>query len=209
MSTSKLRAAEPGDVPAMVELKEILRLTPGARRGGFLLGCSPERYLQLVRHASTILLEVDGRLAGFAIALPDAVLRSSELWSRRSAIAWRPDAGEPPESEGIAYFDQLALTPWASRLHAAPLALAAVRSLAEGHRHLYATTLAEPVCNHAAVPLLRAFGARIVGSLREDYPEVGPVLSWLHHAPMEAGLEAVAERRDGARAFATAERLAA
>ena len=209
MSASRLRAAKPGDVPAMVELKEALRLASGIRRGGFLLGCSPERYLQLVRHASAIVLEVEGRLAGFAIALPDAVLRSSELWSRRSAIAWRPDAGEPPEGEGVAYFDQLALAPWASRLHAAPLALAAVRSLAEGHSHLYATTLAEPVCNPAAVPLLRAFGARIVGSVREHYPEVGLVLSWLHHARLAAGLEAVAGRRGGVRAAAAVERLAA
>ena len=209
MSASRLRRAEPGDVPAMLDLKQSLRLTPGAQRGGFLLGCSAERYAQLIRHSSAIVLEVGGRLAGLAIALPDAALRSSELWARRSAIAWHSGFAEPPEGEKVAYFDQLALAPWASRLHAAPLALAAVRSLAADHRHLFATTLAEPVSNAAAAPLLRAFGARIVGLVREHYPEVGDVLSWLHHAPMSAGLEAVAGRRDGVRAASAVERLAA
>lgn len=211
MTRARLRAARPGDVAALVELKQALRLAPGAvRRGGFLLGCSEERYRDLVRSAFVTVLEVDRRLAGFAVVLHDAVLRASELWARRRAIAWRAGAGEPPEGQPIAYFDQLALAPWASRLHAAPLALAAVRALAvAGHRHLYATTIAEPVCNPAALPLLRAFGTEIVGSVRETYPDIGSVLSWLHHAPLPAALAAIASRAAGRRVAAASARLAA
>ena len=212
MKRARLRPARLGDIPAMMAVKESLRLVPGGERarGGFLLGCPEERYAFMIGHAHVTVLEAEGGVGGFAVALPDRVLRASELWVKRSAIRWRPGLGEPLEVEKIAYFDQLALAPWASRLHAVPLALAAVRALASGgHDHLYATTLAEPVCNAASLPLLRAFGARIVASVPEDYPDVGPVLSWLHHARIEAGLRAVAEHCGGARATLATERMSA
>ena len=212
MSVPRLRGARLDDIAAMLTVKDALRLGPAGdgRRGGFLLGCSAERYAFLIEQANVTLLEIRGRIDGFAVAIPDPVLRQSELWRRRDAIEWRPGLGEPPEADKIAYFDQLALAPWASRLHAAPLALAAVRALAaDGHDHLYATTLAEPVCNAASWPLLRAFGARIVAAVPEKYPGVGAVLSWLHHARIDAGLSAVIARAAGSRVAGATGRMTA
>ena len=213
MSAPRLRAARPDDLQSLVGIKESLALSKeggSANRGGFLLGCPPERYALLIEVAQVILLEVDGRAAGFAVALPDSVLRSSDLWARRDSIRWAPGESEPPEGESLAYFDQLALAPWANRIHAAPLALEAVRRLAEaGHEHLYATTLAAPLRNRASFPLLTAFGARIVGEVPEEYSEVGPVLSLLHHASIPAGLACVEARSAGLRTAAAADRMAA
>jgi hypothetical protein len=211
--TYRLRAARPDDLPALVAIKQSLAFSSegGADgRGGFLLGCPPERYALLIEAAQVTLLEVDGRAAGFAIALTDPILRASDLWARRESIRWAPGEGEPPAGESLAYFDQLALAPWASRLHAAPLALEAVRRLAAaGHDHLYATTLAAPLRNRASLPLLAAFGARIVGEVEEDYPEVGAVLSLLHHASITAGLACIEARSAGVRTAAAADRMAA
>jgi hypothetical protein len=211
--TARLRAARPDDLPALVAIKESLALSReggSAARGGFLLGCTPERYALLIAAAQVTLLEVEGRIAGFAIALPDAVLRASELWARRASIRWAPGEGEPSEGRSLAYFDQLALAPWTSRLHAAPLALAAVRRLAaDGHEHLYATTLAAPLRNRASYPLLAAFGARIVGEVEEEYPEAGSVLSLLHHASIAHGLACIEARAAGLRTVAVADRMAA
>ena len=212
VTAARLRRASLDDLPAIVGIKEALQIGRGDSgvRGGFLLGCSAERYAFLIGFANVLVLEADRRLAGFAVTLSDPVLRASDLWARRNAISWRAGEGEPPAGDSIAYFDQLALAPWASRQHAGPLALAAVRDLAEsGHDHLYATTLEAPVRNTASMPLLRAFCARVVGRIEEEYEGIGPVVSRLHHAVVEEGLAAVAAMAGGGRAAATAARLAA
>lgn len=210
--TGRIRPARAGDLPAIVAIKEALGFAPGTRRprGGFLLGCAPERYSALIDAECVLVLEQEGRIAGFAVALPDPLLRESELWARRSLIRWREKEGEPLPDEPIAYFDQLALAPWASRLWAAPLALAATCRLAEArHIWLYATTLQAPIRNPAALPFLRGFGARVVGTVTEHYESVGEVVSDLHRAPLSTALAALQSGPLGLRIAAGAAALAA
>ncbi|HEX8222717.1 MAG TPA: hypothetical protein VF605_02745 [Allosphingosinicella sp.] len=210
--TARIRPARAADLSAIVAIKEALGFAPGTRRprGGFLLGCAPERYSALIGAGCVLVLEQEGRLAGFAVALPDPLLRASELWARRSLIRWREEEGEPPPAEPIAYFDQLALAPWAGRVGAAPLALASARRLAEaGHIRLYATTLQAPIRNDSALPLLRGVGARVVGSVTEHYEGVGEVVSDLHCAPLATALPALRSVPLGLRIAATAVALAA
>jgi hypothetical protein len=210
--TSRLRKAQARDLAAIVAIKEALRLDPGQRpeRGGFLLGCSPERYALLIQCANVLLLEEAGEVKGFAVTLPDPVLKASELWARRQAIRWRTRQGEPPAGEPIGYFDQLALRPDARRMHAPALALAAARALAEaGHVHLYATILDAPVRNEASLPLLRALGARPVGTMEEHYEGVGRVVSELFHVRLGSGIAALTATPIGARTAAAGVRLAA
>ena len=210
--TGRIRPARTGDLPAIVAIKEALGFAPGSRRprGGFLLGCAPERYSALIEAECVLVLEQEKRAAGFAVALPDSLLRGSELWARRSLIRWRKKEGEPPPGEPIAYFDQLALAPWASRLAAAPLALAATCRLAEaGHIWLYATTLQAPIRNPAALPLLRGIGARVVGSVTEHYESVGEVVSDLHRAKLSTALTALQSDPLGLRIAASTAALAA
>jgi hypothetical protein len=210
--TGRIRSARAADLPAFVAIKEALGFAAGTRRprGGFLLGCAPERYSALIDAECVLVIEQERRVAGFAVALPDPLLRASELWARRSLIRWREKEGEPPPDEPIAYFDQLALAPWASRLGAAPLALAAACRLAEGgHVWLYATTLQAPIRNPAALPFLRGIGARLVGSVTEHYESVGEVVSDLHRAPLPTALTGLQSDPLGLRIAAATVALAA
>lgn len=209
--TARLRRASAADIAAMLRIRESLRLRPGAAvpRGGFLLGCTEERYRLLIEAADVLLLELGGQLSGFAITLADPVLRASELWARRGHIRWHRGESEPPPHEPIAYFDQLALAPGAGRLYAPMLALAALRALAEsGHRHLFATTLRAPMPNPASLALIAAVGGRIVGEVTEQY-EIGEVTSDLHRVLLPEGLAAALGTGIGARTAACSPRLAA
>jgi hypothetical protein len=186
----------------MAAIKQALPLDGGrgSRGGGFLLGCSRERYAALIETADVLLVERDGQVGGFAVVLPDAALRTSDFWERRDLIRWRVGKAEPPENEPSSYFDQLALRRGWPRLHGLLLALGAARRMAaEGHVHLYATILDQPVRNEAAIPLLGALGAAAVGSVGEHYEGVGAVVSELHHARLQDGLAALASTATFAR----------
>jgi len=191
-----LRRASLADVDGMLAVKRELRMDAAAAdgaRGGFLLGASPEQYAFFAQHANVHVLEDDGgSVAGFAVALPDEVLRATELWARRRSIAWDGDGGDAGgwdavENESVAYFDQLAVRPGRRfRTYAPALAVAALDALAaSGHRHVFATTVREPVLNRASHPLLHAAGARRVGEIDEEYPEVGRILSDVHYLPID------------------------
>jgi GNAT superfamily N-acetyltransferase len=216
-----LRRASITDVDGMLAVKRALRLDAGAAdaaRGGFLLGASAEQYAFFVHHANVhVLGDVDGSIAGFAVALPDAVLRGTELWARRRSIAWDGDGGDADgwdalETSPVAYFDQLAVRPGQrSRGYAPALAWAALDALAAmGHRHVFATTVREPVLNRASHTLLRAAGARRVGEIGEVYPEVGRILSDVYHLPIdrETTRKLVESNRAGRRVARMVGRLA-
>lgn len=195
----RVRRAGPGDVEGMLAVKRALALAPDAReapRGGFLLGATREGYLRFVEHALAWVLEGAEGVAGFAILVPDPLLRASDLWARREGIRWSGEGAEMRlEEERVCYFEQLAVLP-AARLHAGTLAMAALRGAREtGHAHLFATVVAQPVRNTASLPLLRAIGARRVGSLDEEYEGVGRIVSDLWHAGLRSLPPSRARRR--------------
>lgn len=180
----RIRRADVSDVPSMVAIKQALRLED-ADDGGFLLGTSAEGYATLVAVAETWTLCDEGRVVGFAIALPDAVVRHSELWERRDRIVWENFDASSLETMVLGYFDQLAvLAPYRAGGQAALLAARPVAALLDaGCTDLFATTVREPVTNRAAWSLLAGLGARRVGRVDEVYPDFGPLLSDLHHVP--------------------------
>lgn len=189
-TTPLLRPATLADVPALLAVKEALPMPAhDTRSGGFLLGASAERYHLLVAHGLARVLVDHGELVGFAIALPDPLLRASELWQRRTQIAWDPDF-DPDRiaAHPVAYFDQIAVLPRA-RAHAAALALRVLVELVlAGHRHVLTTTVVAPIKNLAALPFLARVGARAVGHLAERYPDVGAITSAIHHIDADAFL---------------------
>ncbi|HZG44414.1 MAG TPA: hypothetical protein VEY93_15795, partial [Longimicrobium sp.] len=191
----KIRPARPGDVEGMLRIKQELRLDPAgdAPGGGFLLGATREQYEFLVANAQVLALADDeDALSGFAVALPDAVLRATDVWARRRRIAWGDGRWDALEGTRVAYFDQLAVRPGRRyRMYAPALALAALERLAAtGHQHLFATVVREPVMNLASPPLLHAIGAARVGSIEEEYPEVGRVVSDVYHLALHPGTAA-------------------
>jgi hypothetical protein len=204
-ASERIRRATQGDAEAILAVKRALALPPDAReapRGGFLLGASLEGYRALIDAADVwVLTGTDGVVAGFAVLLPEAVLRASELWTRREGIQWEVPAGWVLPDSGVCYFDQLATLPEA-RMRAPELALAALRGAVQaGHQHLFATVVAHPVQNTASLALLRALGARRVGSVDEEYEGVGRIVSDLYYAPIGGADTRLAETtRAGRRA---------
>lgn len=197
MIDARVRPATLDDVEAIFAVKRDLMITPGTQamamsRGGFLLGSSREQYASFITNASVLVLEAGGRVQGFSVTLPDEVLRKSDLWTRREQIDWQESLGSSPEDASlfadlltgrIGYFEQLALLPFAPlRIYAPAFALCAALDLARsGHRHIFTTVVAGPVANPAPLPLLRIIGARRLGRIREEYPDVGAILSDIYH----------------------------
>lgn len=184
---ARLRRAVASDLAGLLAIKRALPMPVGDARtnlGGFLLGADEHGYAQLLAVGQTWLLEVDQRPVGFALTLPDRILRASPLWGRRDAIRWSDDFD--PElwlARPIGYFDQLALLPdYRERYWGAALALRALAELVveQPHALVLTTTVIEPVLNAAALPLLARVGAREVGRLAEHYPDVGPIVSAVH-----------------------------
>jgi hypothetical protein len=178
----RLRRARPEDVPGLLAVKAALPLGDGAH-GGFLLGVSAEAYAALIAHAHVLVLERGDEVQGFAAALPDPVLRASELWARRDRIRFRGLDPAALETARLGYFDQLAVLPRPDLSRFAPvLGFAALTALLDdGCDHVFATTLREPVRNVAALTLLRAVGARRAGEVEEVYDGVGRTVSEVHH----------------------------
>lgn len=202
---ARIRRASPADAEAIVAVKRALALPADARAapgGGFLLGASLEGYRALIAAADVwVLNDTSGSVAGFAVLLPDAVLRASELWARREAIRWDAPAGWMVPEADVCYFDQLAILPTA-RMRAPELALTALRgAVRAGHQHLFATVVTHPVQNTASLALLRALGARRVGSVDEEYEGVGRIVSDLYYAPIAGADERLVQTtRAGRRA---------
>jgi hypothetical protein len=202
---TRVRRATPADAEALLAIKHALALPADARaapRGGFLLGTSLERYRTLIEVADVwVLHDAQGAIGGFAVLLPEPVLRASELWTRRELIRWDAPAGWAAPEERACYFDQLAILPHA-RMRAPELALIALRAaVAAGHEHLYATIVAHPVYNAASLPLLRALGAQRVGTVEEEYEGVGTIVSELYYAPLAGADERLARTPMGQRAL--------
>ena len=178
-----IRRGRAADVPAMLALKAQLRFQEGearTTRGGFLLGSSEAGYRQRLRDGLVWVLE-DTQLQGFAIVLPDAAFKCSELWQRRQHVAGPVDVSAY-EAMSLGYFDQLAVRPGASRRYSAALALTAMIDLMRtGADAMITATVVEPVVNLAAVPFVQRMGGVCVGRLDEHTPEVGPLVSeiWL------------------------------
>jgi hypothetical protein len=200
----RIRRASRADAEAILAVKRALALPPDAQeapRGGFLLGASLESYRALIDVADVwVLTGTDGAVAGFAVLLPESVLRASELWARREAIHWEAPAGWTPPEHRVCYFDQLAILA-AARMRAPELALTALReAVRTGHQHLFATVVTYPVQNTASLALLRALGARRVGSVDEVYEGIGHIVSDLYYAPIDGADERLEETRAGRRA---------
>ncbi|MGB1275162.1 MAG: hypothetical protein ACPG77_05375 [Nannocystaceae bacterium] len=178
-----IRPARHGDVDTIVAIKHALRLAQNPAGGGFLLGASPATYHQLIDAAIVRVVEFADQVVGFTTALPDPILRQSEVWLRRQEIDWQGFDPAPIEQEPIAYFDQLAVVPGlGARMAGLVLALRTVDELFRTHKHFMTTTVLAPVKNQAAWPLLALLGAKQVGSLREHYPEVGEIVSAIFYA---------------------------
>ncbi len=182
----KLRFAREDDLEQILSIKSKLTLSSNNNdisRGGFLLGSTWEQYLFFVQKALVIVLEDVERhtLAGFAIGIPDQILRHTDLWQRKDNIQWLDPARENLENFKLGYFEQLAILPVpAYRFYAPNLALAMVKVLFDQHDYILTTVVYKPVQNLASISLLQKIGAQCLGYIEEEYPVIGRITSQIY-----------------------------
>ncbi|MDQ2745665.1 MAG: hypothetical protein M3T96_00175 [Acidobacteriota bacterium] len=203
--TLKLRAARKGDEAEFYRIKKNLPMPSAAietARGGFLLGTNVETYRFFIENAFVNVLEKAGEIVGFAVVLPDALLRISDLWMRKNEIDWAD--GEPTDliEKQLCYFEQLAVLPDTKyRFYGVSLALATLRQAFETHEAMFATTVVKPVCNRASVPLLESVGGQRVGCVNEYYPEFGDLVSAIYLLKREGFTASLAKHPLKAKVF--------
>ncbi len=179
MSTTIIRRAETEDAEAMYSIKQQLPIQldgDTTSKGGFLLGTTVQQYIRYIEEAYCLVAEKNNSVIGFGIVLPDAQLRSSDVWLRRNEVSWKVDIGWY-EQQGLCYFEQLAVLPGNRRV-AMKLAYQLVRqAFAEGANVLFTTTVNKPVKNLAAIPFIYAARGIHAGNIDEQYPIVGHINS--------------------------------
>ena len=176
----EVRTATLSDVDSIIAIKQALPPVGGERGGGFILGSARELYCAWLETAVVKVLQVEQCVGGYAICLPDAMLRQSELWQKKDRIAFSISI-DSIVNEKIAYFEQLAVLPRYRRYVSSLLIATLDAVFAQGHRHLFATTVCEPFHNYAAQGLFKRGAAKTVGYLREHYPKHGTIVSQLHY----------------------------
>lgn len=204
LRTLSLRRGRVSDAPRLAALRDSLRLAIRRDRdprcavgGGFLLGCSEDAYRAHAAGGRLVVLERCGEVAGFAVTLPNAVLRGSELWARRDRITWTADDGVPQYLDSsLAYFDQLAVAPvLQARIGAPALAFVSAERELRDHELLFATVVERPILNPAALPLVRRVGGQRVGEVAEEHPALGTFVSGIYVVSRDGFHDAVARLR--------------
>ena len=175
----RIRKAKAPDAAQLLAIKDQLPMRlaeDSTSAGGFLLGTDEATYRKYIATAHTIVAEAAGRVVGFAIVLPDAELRQSEIWQKRHIASWNIPL-DNYESQRLCYFEQFAFLPGYRRTAVAAAYLAAALAFEEGYTSMFATTVSKPVLNLAAVPFITAAGGIHAGSADEYYPVVGQINS--------------------------------
>jgi hypothetical protein len=174
-----IRRATRADVSAVLALKHDLRFT-GSGRGGFLLGSDEQGYQRRVQDGQAWILDVNGEVSGFAITMGARAFANTPLWELRHQVKWST-ATAAVLSQGVGYFDQLAVKRGTPARSAALLAFAALWDLFRTDRYVVTTTVVAPVRNSAAVPLIEVVGGVPAGEIEENYANFGQLTScvWL------------------------------
>lgn len=185
-----LRQAKVIDAEQFLNVKNSLPM-PSAlsetARGGFLLGTNVETYQFYIENGYVNILEEKGEIVGFAIVLPDILLRNSELWQRKDEIIWDNFDAEQFEGKQICYFEQLAVLPKSKyRFWGVSLAYLTLSQAFESHQAMFTTIVKEPIFNQASIPFLENVGGKCVGEVNEVYPEVGKLISKIYFVERES-----------------------
>jgi hypothetical protein len=195
----KLRRARPSDAEGLFRVKKSLPMPTDSSEtahGGFLLGTNIETYRFFIENAYTNVLEKDEKIVGFAIILPDNLLRNSEIWQRKDQIDWENFAVEKFENKPVCYFEQLAILPNVSyRFFGVALAYLTLTQAFKHHEAMFATIVKEPIFNQASIAFLENIGGCCVGTVDEFLPEFGNLVSKVYFVDREVFAETTAKHR--------------
>ena len=144
--------------------------------GGFLLGTDPETYQQYIESSICQVAEINGKVVGFAIILPDEILRKSEVWMKRNSVQWTIDL-QKYEEQKLCFFEQFAFLP-GNKKSAVLLGYHITKhAFDKGFESLFTTTVNKPVVNLAALPFIHAVDGIFAGKIDEVYPFIGEIKS--------------------------------
>ena len=194
-----LRRAKLIDAEQFIKVKKSLAMPQNLGetvRGGFLLGTNLETYRFFIENAYVNVLEDKGTIVGFAIILPDILLRNSELWQRKNEINWDNFEAEQFDEKPICYVEQLAVLPESKyRFFGVGLAYLTLLQAFESHEAMFSTIVKEPIFNQASIPFLENVGGKCVGEVNEVLPEFGRLLSRVYFVEREEFRQTTEEHR--------------
>ena len=195
----KLRRARLSDAEGFFRVKKSLPMpleSHETARGGFLLGTNVETYRFFIENAIVNVLEKDEKIVGFAIILPDNLLRNSEIWQRKDQINWEDFTVEKFENKPVCYFEQLAILPNAEyRFFGVALAYLTLTQSFKYHEAMFATIVKEPIFNQASIAFLENIGGCCVGTVDEFLPEFGNLVSKVYFVDRKVFAEKTANHR--------------
>ncbi len=145
--------------------------------GGFILGTDIETYKYYIANGIVFIAE-HIEAVGFAIILPHENVTESEIWKKINQAKWTIDISEI-EAKRIYYFEQLAFLP-SSGFAASETTYQIANEAFKTHDYILATTVKKPVLNKAAWRFIREAGGKCVGTIDENYSEIGQILSDIH-----------------------------
>ncbi len=194
-----LRRAKLIDAEQFINVKKSLPMPTDLSetgRGGFLLGTNIETYRFFIENAYTNVLKNEGEIVGFAIILPDILLRNSELWQRKNEVRWDNFEAEQFEEKPICYFEQLAVLPGSKyRFFGVGLAYLTLLQAFESHEAMFTTIVKEPIFNQTSIPFLENVGGKCVGEVNEYLPEWGRLLSKVYFVERKVFYQTTAKHR--------------
>ncbi len=179
VSQLNIRRGVLSDSEQFVAIKNALPMpeVSTADHGGFILGTNSATYRYYIEHSICYVAEKD-RVVGFAIILPDSLVRESDIWKKRAEADFLISLSDI-EHRPICYFEQLAFLP-EYRFAAARTAFAAAKEAFAVHDFMFMTTVNKPVENKAALRFIRTVGGIPIGQINELYPKVGHIVSDIH-----------------------------
>lgn len=187
-NNTKIRVASKQDAEQITKLKNQLHLNiiqQEAISGGFLLGTDIPTYRHYIENDYCLVAENKAGLTGFGIILKDETVKNSEIWAKRDQVNWNIDISIN-ENSRICYFEQLGFLPNHSREALKVAFYLIMLAFESGHEHLLATTVIKPFINNSSIPFISASTGKIIGTITENYPEVGLVESIIHYINAES-----------------------
>jgi hypothetical protein len=179
----KIRKAIDSDIDQFMIIKEKLAIqhltNDKATQSGFLLGTDAATYLHYINHDYCYVAEKENAIIGFGIILKNETIKQSVLWQKRNLVNWQINISEI-ENEKICFFEQLAFLPNHALLATKLLHLLLQAAFNDNHEYILTTTVQKPILNLAAVPFIKKVGGKMIGTIEEQYAQVGAITSSIY-----------------------------
>ena len=182
-----LREATIEDIDSIMTVKEacsykedVKRIESGEKSKGFILGSTREKYLYYIQNAHVYMFMDEEKVAGFNVILPKKIALEGSTMTE--TIKLSNQDGVNGTVEDYIYYDQYCLHPdWANRTLAFSMIVILSKMFYDrGVINVYGSVVTEPIDNENSRKVLEGVGMKNVGTLDEEYGEIGSIKSVLY-----------------------------